>query len=672
MGEKRPTIDGFRCRALGAALLVLAACSTTPPRTVSNLPVLDVDYLEERALLLLLADRLIYEPVTVSAALEADAGVRRQLALTLGRIGDPRGGPVLEELLGDPALPVRRAAAFALGEQGHREGAQALLGALADPDRETGRLAVEALAKLGVTLETVVERLIEMPPEEFFPRLVPALFRFRAEAVMGWAEQGLEQSDPELRAMAGYALAREPREEALPILRRLLSDGDLRIRGWAARALGLRGDRSDPERLRALLDDPAPGPIIRALRASRRLLDRGLAAPPAAWKPRLLELMADPRPGVRLTAIEASAAWLLDEELSTALVRFATSGLRRERELALLALAEGEDPATAALLPEAARSADPVLRARAAEAAGLFRAVRLLDELASDPHPGVRVAALEVRLAGEPADAAAIVGQALEDGDPAVRASGLGWAEQHPVIAREALLRAMAVEWRDRLIDARLAGVRALAARALAEPLERGAIVAELEPLSRDPEYLVRRQAIAALGELDREQPAVGAVASGKSVRVYREIVQRTVRPRQVGITTERGVLRIELACGEAPLTCLNFLQLAGQGFYDGLAFHRVVPEFVVQAGDPRGDGWGGPGYTIRDEINPLRFARGTVAMAHSGPGTGGSQFFITLAPQPHLDGGYTVFGRLIGGGEVLDRIVEGDRILEIVEIPAP
>jgi cyclophilin family peptidyl-prolyl cis-trans isomerase len=94
------------------------------------------------------------------------------------------------------------------------------------------------------------------------------------------------------------------------------------------------------------------------------------------------------------------------------------------------------------------------------------------------------------------------------------------------------------------------------------------------------------------------------------------------------------------------------------------------VPDFVVQGGDPRGDGFGGPGYTIRDEINRLRYGRGTVGMALAGPDTGGSQFFITLSPQPHLDGGYTVFGEVESGLDVLDKIEAGDRIEKVVELP--
>jgi cyclophilin family peptidyl-prolyl cis-trans isomerase len=113
-------------------------------------------------------------------------------------------------------------------------------------------------------------------------------------------------------------------------------------------------------------------------------------------------------------------------------------------------------------------------------------------------------------------------------------------------------------------------------------------------------------------------------------------------------------------------MTVDNFVTLARSGYFDGQLFHRVVPNFVVQGGDPRGDGNGGPGHAIRDEMNQHRYLRGTLGMALSGPNTGGSQFFVTHAPQPHLDGGYTVFGQLLEGGDVLDRIVQGDRIVRI------
>jgi len=439
-------------------------------------------------------------------------------------------------------------------------------------------------------------------------------------------------------------------------------------RGWAARALGEVGERPDLDRLRPLLDDAAPGPIVEALRAARRLIGAGKAAPAADWQPRLRELLDDPRPGVRLTAIEAAGSWLLDGELGEALVTLAAAGHPRERQLALLALAEGEDPRAVIALAAAARDAEVAVRRNAARAAGLVGAAEVLEQLAADEHPAVRAAALETWLAAEPDDAVVRAAEGLADPDAGVRASAFEWLAEHPVVPLELLQEAHEASRRDRIPDARLAGVDALAARAKAEPLERGALIAALEPLARDEVYLVRRRAAAALAGLGQEAPDPGALRLHKPVEVYRDVVRRTARPRRATIRTERGDLVVELACPEAPETCLNFLQLGTQGFYDGLPFHRVVPDFVVQAGDPRGDGRGGPGYTLRDEINPLRYERGTVGMALSGPDTGGSQFFIALAPQPHLDGGYTVFGRVVAGFDVLDQIVQGDRILGIVE----
>ncbi|KAB2949854.1 MAG: peptidylprolyl isomerase [Thermoanaerobaculia bacterium] len=186
-----------------------------------------------------------------------------------------------------------------------------------------------------------------------------------------------------------------------------------------------------------------------------------------------------------------------------------------------------------------------------------------------------------------------------------------------------------------------------------------------------DRDWLVRREAAAGLVGLGAPGPEPAPLELGRDVAWYREGLLQTAPPRRLELQTERGSFQIELAGREAPLTVLSFLKLAGQGYFDGLAFHRVVPDFVVQGGDPRGDGWGGPGYALRDEINRLRYGRGAVGMALSGPDTGGSQFFVTLSPQPHLDGGYTVFGRVVAGLEVLDRVRQGDRILAVREVAA-
>jgi cyclophilin family peptidyl-prolyl cis-trans isomerase len=131
-------------------------------------------------------------------------------------------------------------------------------------------------------------------------------------------------------------------------------------------------------------------------------------------------------------------------------------------------------------------------------------------------------------------------------------------------------------------------------------------------------------------------------------------------------VETARGTAVLDLDAEEAPMTVENFRALAAKRFFDGLVIHRVVPDFVVQTGDPRGDGSGGPGFEIRDEINVLRYERGAVGMALSGADTGGSQWFVTLAPQIHLDGGYTVFGRVVRGMELFDRIEQDDRLVSV------
>lgn len=146
-------------------------------------------------------------------------------------------------------------------------------------------------------------------------------------------------------------------------------------------------------------------------------------------------------------------------------------------------------------------------------------------------------------------------------------------------------------------------------------------------------------------------------------------MVDRDKRYRAV-IRMASGEIELDLAVREAPVTVNNFVFLAKQGFYDGVTFHRVIKDFVIQGGDPTATGSGGPGYTFADEVkgNPLIHDRGVISMANAGPGTNGSQFFITHTPQPHLNGRHTVFGRVIQGMDLVDSIRQGD-VMQSVEI---
>jgi len=138
------------------------------------------------------------------------------------------------------------------------------------------------------------------------------------------------------------------------------------------------------------------------------------------------------------------------------------------------------------------------------------------------------------------------------------------------------------------------------------------------------------------------------------------------IKSIEATIETHEGKIVLELNFKEAPNTVANFVDLASKGFYDGLTFHRVIPGFMIQGGDPEGKGTGGPGYTIDNEANSLKHETGVISMANRGPDTNGSQFFITQMSQPHLDGKHTVFGKVISGQDVVCRIEPNDPIINI------
>lgn len=160
---------------------------------------------------------------------------------------------------------------------------------------------------------------------------------------------------------------------------------------------------------------------------------------------------------------------------------------------------------------------------------------------------------------------------------------------------------------------------------------------------------------------------AVLAVITGGSTTMSIEAAQTS--DLTAVITTAKGDIRVALFPVEAPLTVANFVNLAQRGYYDGLTFHRVIADFMVQGGDPTGSGRGGPGYNFADEFSPLRRhdSAGVLSMANAGPATNGSQFFITHGPTPHLDGRHTVFGKVSAGQSVVDAIAQGDVMTTVV-----
>jgi cyclophilin family peptidyl-prolyl cis-trans isomerase len=345
---------------------------------------------------------------------------------------------------------------------------------------------------------------------------------------------------------------------------------------------------------------------------------------------------------------------------------------------AIIAVAQADSGAGVAAAVTVGNDADWRWRSVAAEAFGAARARDRLEGQLADPDGRVVAQALQALKEIVPDDSSlrARARVLLTHGDPAVRSVAADLLARHPNVDDvDLLVAAYARAERDPFNDARLSAVSALGAIAASSAAGRQRVATRFVSLTPRPDdYLVRRLAADTLPDTRDAWGPVLPITTGRTLADYRDIARRWLAPALAGtnphvfLETDRGTLDIELLPTEAPLTVAVFIDLVNRRYFDGTRWHRVVPNFVVQDGDPRGDGWGGPGFAIRDEINPIRYQLGTVGMALSGPNTGGSQYFITHSAQPHLDGIYTIFGVVVGegGGVVLNAIGQGDRIRSI------
>jgi cyclophilin family peptidyl-prolyl cis-trans isomerase len=374
---------------------------------------------------------------------------------------------------------------------------------------------------------------------------------------------------------------------------------------------------------------------------------------------------------VRREALRTLALVPGERALSERLVGLVASPDPWIRAAALGALARADKDGFALVL--SGLDPDRVFFVRSALAGALGRSgddrsVALLHAMLKDEDPRVLPAVLEALRQARGKDALDTLARQLENPDLGVRVAA---AEQIRELGPAALSPRLVEAWRrglgdgDGELEARLAAVVALAAQ------KDEAAKAGLDEVARkDPSRAVRARAAGLLREVGGEAPELGPERVLRPLFDYRAAMAPYDPRPGVSIFTPRaflktrhGTIEIHLDVVEAPLTSASFVALARRGFYDGLSFHRVEPGFVVQGGCPRGDGNGGPGYALRCEITRRAYGRGSVGMALSGKDTGGSQFFITLAPQPHLDGGYTLFGQVVAGMDAVDKIRPGDAI---------
>jgi cyclophilin family peptidyl-prolyl cis-trans isomerase len=617
-------------------------------------------------------------------ARDADARIRRRAALAIGRVRLKDGTKPLVATLADADQDVRAMAAFALGLIGDESAEAPLLQLLADPIPLVRGRAAEALGQIGakasadaigkmVSEYAGAPGVIAMQPDD---ESWPAAAEAEAFKLGLFALVRLRAFEPLAAALAdggrprstwwpvAYAFQRIEDKRAAPVLLALLETPGRYTRAFAARGLGALREPSAAKPLVALINPTSQTGIEVIVAAIKALAELGALEATAP----MLQLVTEPstHPNIRLEAVVALGT-LRSTDALPVIQDLLTDEWTAMRSAALQAAAAIDQQRFIFVLASLEPDRDWEVRSTLATVLGTLPADISTDRLLAmlqDQDKRVVPPVLGALMRHRPPDIGKILLERLAESDFVVRAAAAEHiGELKLEDGPEALRKAYADALADSAYTARAAIIRALAQYGAAEAVE------TLKTALTDKDWAVRVRAAELLAKLEPGIDIDSAIrpAPGTPPAPYDDSQLRGPEfSPHAFIETRHGTIEFELAVLDAPQTSRNFINLARKGFFNGLEVHRVVPNFVVQDGDPRGDGEGGPGYSIRDELNERPYLRGTVGMALDWRDTGGSQFFITHSPSPHLDARYTVFGRVVNGLDVVDRIKVGDVIQRI------
>jgi len=606
---------------------------------------------------------------------------RIRAALAMGRIQSTDYVGPLVDATKDPDTEIRIAAFFALGQLGLTEGAQVpevatrvAIEALEDPDPRIVAAAVEALGKLASPgVSRAIMTYLRHPDPRVRVESAHALLRLRfvplwrgqTEEPPRWPSgavaeltEALGDDHPEVRQAVAHALSRYGQPEAVEALLRRLEDSDDFTRLFAVRAIGRAEDAAALARLLPALADGHAGVRVEAVRA--------IAASSSAARLPFTRLAEDPSFHVR-AALAGAAAELTDPASLAVLERLAADESTTVQAAAIGSLAGRLGVDYRDRLLDLLDDERTEIRGAAASAsaalgeAGLPVARRAYE----DSQTSVRTKALVAMADLQDRDEVnrLVLGAALST-DLAVRGTAVDLLSQRKDFGgREPLISVYENSPGDDWVE-----IRESVVLALKEDVDALRFLRDVA--TSDPSAAVRNRARRVLADVGVPAPAPEAPSIQPSPLLGMEFDDD---PRVV-LETTCGEIEIRCLAQQAPIHVAGFVQRVRDGFYDGLTWHRVVSNFVIQGGDPRGDGWGTGGRTVRDEINRSRFVRGAVGMPKGGKDTGGCQLFITHVPTPHLDGNYTVFGQVVSGLATVDRIEVGDRIIRarVRPVPAP
>jgi len=622
--------------------------------------------------------------VLAKYAADKDPEVRARALRALGRLQDPKHLPVLAQALSDKQEAVRLEAAFDVGQL-FDAAAESTITLAFEREKSPAVKArlVEALGKCGSSEATLAKMAgLLQGPDVALAReagLALGIMGSRSVPILPAASalrEALSNPDPEVRWHAAFAVQRGKVMDAVTGLRRSLRQKDTLTLLYSARATASVKNRDLAELVLPLLQHPDWRVRVEALRALGALNQ-------AFYTGQTSILLEDPSDHVKLTAIESLGK--MGSGMGVGRIEdLEQSSDWRIRAAVVKAEIEGMGDGAVVQVKDAIKDTDWRIRAAAAEGLGKLgspQSLLLMETMAKDESPHVAATVVNALVACPQKYAVEMIRNYLDSSDPAVlSAAANGSGQRHDYAALPKLITAY-----DRLqspvdtevmVDILEAFGSILTAKPADDPVgtlspdDSTRTMALLEKARHDSDVNVAKAAAGALTQITGQtvEPAMEIkheVPKEFDVDLALKLADSKKKPTAV-LVTNRGTIKIALYGQEAPGTVANFVALARRGYYNGLSFHRVVADFVIQGGDPRGDGWGGPGYAIRCEYNPLRYKEGMVGMALAGKDTGGSQFFITHSPQPHLNGKYTIFGEVLSGQDIVDKIQVGDLIQEV------
>jgi len=626
---------------------------------------------EKLATIIHLEDQRVRNSVLEEFLVDDTARVRQRATLAVGRIGGPGAGRLLTGQLADPAPGVARTAAFAFGLLDDPEIALPLLKATSGMPSMVVAEALMAAGRLADSTQTAVA-------EEILKHLADASPEVREAACYALFYAGAKkpaetlilhintETIPEVQTAALFTLARLGVTTALPVFKRFHAEGDEYQRALALRGLRVSKTNDIRQTVASSLND---GDHLVVAEAIATLQNQG-GPVSAGYLAGRLKRENDEKLIVAL--MDALRALESNQGLATARMHL-NSELTVNITIAAIRYIAAIDKERAISRIDSLLAVNPPARVRAAcaEAYGDTEKSSVIPRIAvlfADEDPLVRASAFDELVILDSTNIEFYINKALADPDmmPVVLAiDQIGNRRMTAYLPQLADLMFAAGQTE---LDIRRS-IMGLVTE-MADSLRSDSVLNQILIYGAlDPEYIIRREAAVIyrehLGE-DRSG-AIAPAGTRYSERKVERALLKYVQNPSATIITEKGEIELRLLFDIAPLTVMNFIELADDGFYDGLVFHRVVPNFVVQGGDPRGDGWGGPPYFIRCEYSDRPYKSGTVGIATSGKDTGGSQFFITHSPQPHLNARYTVFGQVLTGMDVANELVQGDVIQRII-----